>query len=153
LTRKPTKLNQKYEIPDLDRLLKHKRKLRKLWKETRDPKCKTAVNWVTQNIRRMVWKKAPEGWETKLANCKVTPQAIWPIEKSLKKRGGPKTPSAIHGPLGPLFYPIDNANATADCLENQFTVHNLCDCDHRQQVEATVQVLLATGDEGAPVKF
>jgi hypothetical protein len=28
---------------------------------------------------------------------------------------------------GPLFYRIDKANITANCLENQYTVHNLCD--------------------------
>jgi hypothetical protein len=43
----------------------------------------------------------------KLANCEVTPQATWPTAKSLSKRGGPKTLSAIHGPLGPIFYSID----------------------------------------------
>jgi hypothetical protein len=32
------------DIRGLDRLLKHKRKLKKLWQETRDPACKTAVN-------------------------------------------------------------------------------------------------------------
>jgi hypothetical protein len=101
----------------------------------------------------MVGKRALEIWETKFPNCEVTPQAISPIAKSLTKRGGLKEPSAIHGPLGPLFYPIDKANAIADCLENQLTAHNLCDCDHRQQVEATVQALLATVDEGAPVNF
>jgi hypothetical protein len=131
LTRKTTILDQKYEIPGLDHLLKHKRKLRKILQETRDPACKTAVNWVNQNIGRMVWKRALVRWETKLANCKVTPQAIRPIAKSLSKRGGPQAPSAIHGPLGPIFYPIDRANIIADCLENQFRVHDLCDCDHR----------------------
>jgi hypothetical protein len=39
-TRKTMKLDQKYEMPGLDHLLQHKRKLRKLWQETRDPKCK-----------------------------------------------------------------------------------------------------------------
>jgi hypothetical protein len=34
------------DIPGLDRLLKHKRRLRKLWQETRDPGCKRAVYWV-----------------------------------------------------------------------------------------------------------
>jgi hypothetical protein len=48
--------------------------------------------------------------------------------------GGPKVQSAIRDPLGPLFYPIDEANTIADCLENWFTAHNLCDCDHRLQV-------------------
>jgi hypothetical protein len=59
-TRKTMKLDEKYEMAGLDYLLKHKRKLRKLWQETRDPKCKMAVNWVTQNTRRMVQKTALE---------------------------------------------------------------------------------------------
>jgi hypothetical protein len=60
-----------------------------------------------------------------LANCEVAPQAIWPLAKSLTKRGGPKAQSAIHVPIGPLFYPFDKANAIADSLDNQFTVHDL----------------------------
>jgi hypothetical protein len=73
-TRKTTKLDRKYEIPGLYRLLKHKRKLRKLWQVTRDSKCKMAVNWVTQNIRRMVWKRALEdekqSWQTVKSHLK-----------------------------------------------------------------------------------
>jgi hypothetical protein len=72
----------------------------------------------------MVWKRALDRWETKLANCKVTPQAMWPTGKYLTKRGGLKAPSAIHGPLGPIFYTTDKANIIADCLENQFRVHD-----------------------------
>jgi hypothetical protein len=40
------------DIPGLDRLLKHKLRLRKLWQETRDPACKTAVNWVSKSTRQ-----------------------------------------------------------------------------------------------------
>jgi hypothetical protein len=136
-------------MPGLDHLLKHKRKIRKLWQETRE----TAVNWVTRNIRRMVRKRALERCETKLANCEVTPQAIWPIAKSLSKTGGPKTPSAFHGPLGPMFYRIDKANKVAHCLENQFRLHDLCDCDHRRYVEAQVEALMGTVNEDFPVNF
>jgi hypothetical protein len=93
----------------------------------RNPLCKTAVNWVTRNIRRMVQKGALERWETKLANCEVTPQTIWPIAKSLIKRSGPKAPSAIHGLLGPIFYQIDKASIVAACLEKQFRAHGMCD--------------------------
>jgi hypothetical protein len=74
----------------------------------------------------MVQKRTFERWETKLANCEVRAQAIWPIPKSFTKSGGPKAPSAIHGPSGPLFYPTNKAIAIAHCLENQFTAHNLC---------------------------
>jgi hypothetical protein len=66
------------------------------------------VNWVTETIRRMARKKAIEWWETKIENCEVTPQAIWPTAKSLKKRGEAKATTAIHGPSGPVFYPNEN---------------------------------------------
>jgi hypothetical protein len=32
------------DLPGLDRLLKYKKRMRKLWQETRDPGCKTDVN-------------------------------------------------------------------------------------------------------------
>jgi hypothetical protein len=41
------------ELPGLDRLLDHKQRLRKMWQETRDPACKTVVNWETKQIGRM----------------------------------------------------------------------------------------------------
>jgi hypothetical protein len=50
----------------------------KLWQETRDPGCKTAVNQVSKAIRRMIRKKTLEQWETKLAYTELTPHTIWP---------------------------------------------------------------------------
>jgi hypothetical protein len=94
----------------------------------------------------MVRNTALERWETKLANCDVIPQAMWPLVKSLTKTGGTKATSAIHGPLGLIFYPIDKANIIGDCLENQFRAHDLSDCNHRRHVEARVKALLATAD-------
>jgi hypothetical protein len=148
-TRKTTILGRKYEIPGLDRLLKHRRMLRKLRQETRDPACKTAVNCVSLNMWRMFRKRRLEICETKLANCEVAPQAIWTIAKFLSKRGGQKEPSAVHGPLGPIFDPIAKANIIADCLENKFRARDLCDCDcdHRRHVEAQVEALWVTVDE------
>jgi hypothetical protein len=81
----------------LETLFKHKKRLRKLWQETRDPACKTAMNWVTKTIGRIARKKALERWENKIENCEVTPQAIWPIAKSLTKRGEAKVTTAIYG--------------------------------------------------------
>jgi hypothetical protein len=83
--------------------------MRKLWQETRNPGCLTAVNLVSKEITHMTRKKTLEGWRTKLTN--VTPQAIWPIAKSLANRDGPRAPIAIHGPSGPTFQSIDKANA------------------------------------------
>jgi hypothetical protein len=40
-TRKTTILDRRYEIHGLHRLIKHKRELRKLWRETRKLACKT----------------------------------------------------------------------------------------------------------------
>jgi hypothetical protein len=67
---------------------------------------------------------------------------MWPIVKSLANRDRPTAPTAIHGPSGPKFQPVDKANAISDCLERHFTPHKLCDENHERQVEATVQALL-----------
>jgi hypothetical protein len=135
------------DIPGLDRLRKNKRRLRKLWQETRDPACKTAVNWDTKSIRRMT------RWVTKISNTKVIPQAIWPIAKSPLKRDGPRAPTAIHGPSGLKFHPSEKANAIADCLKNQFTHHDLCDENHERRVEVSVQTLLEAVDNKPPERI
>jgi hypothetical protein len=137
-------------LPGLDRLLKHKQRLRKLWHETRDPACKTAVIWIVKTIRRMTRKKALERWETRIANCEATPQALWPIAKSLVKRDGPKAPTEIHGSSGLKFHSLEKANANADYLQKLFTPHDLCDENHERRVEARVQALLETVDNSPP---
>jgi hypothetical protein len=53
----------------------------------------------------MTRKKALERWETKIGNAEVTPQAVWPIAKSLLKRDGPRAPNAIHDASGLKFLP------------------------------------------------
>lgn len=92
------------------------KKAYKIMSKTTDPKCKTAVNWITEIITRMVRKRTLERWKTMFTNCEVTPQVIGLIAKSLTKRCGPKAPTAVYGLLGPLFYPNDKANTIADCL-------------------------------------
>jgi hypothetical protein len=67
----------------------------------------------------------------------MSPQAIWPIAKSLMKRDGSKEPNAIHGPFALTFHPLQKANAIGDSLENQFTPHDLCDENHKRRVEAS----------------
>jgi hypothetical protein len=86
-------------------------------------------------------------------NCEVTPQAIWPTAKSLTTWDGPRAPPVVHGPLGPIFYPVDTATKTAACLESQFTANDFCGYDYKRQVEARVHTLLATVHEDTPVKF
>jgi hypothetical protein len=100
----------------------------------------------------MVRRRAVERWETKLANCEVTPQAIWPIAKSSQK-GVDQSTICNSWSLRPIFYPIDKANIIADCLDDQFRAHDLHDCDNRRHVEADVEALLATVDEDTPVNF
>jgi hypothetical protein len=102
-------------------------------------------------MRRMTRKKALERWETKIGSCEVSPQSIWPIAKSLLKKDGLRAPTAIHGPLGLKFLPLEKANAIADCLENPFTPHDLCDENHELRVEARVQALLEAADHN-PLK-
>jgi hypothetical protein len=62
------------------------------------------------------------------------------------KRNGPKAPSAVHGLLGITYYPNEKANLIADCLEIQFTSHDLYDENHERQVETIVEAVLAHVD-------
>jgi DNA polymerase III delta subunit len=101
----------------------------------------------------MTRKKALGRWETKKRKCEVTPQSIWPIAKSLLRRDGPRAPTAIHGLLGQKFLPLEKTNAIADCLENQFTLHDLCDENHERRVEARVQALLEAVDNNPPERI
>jgi hypothetical protein len=153
LTSKVTLSDINNNLPRLDHLLKYKKRLQKLWHETRDPACKTAVNWVLKSIRRITHKKALERWETKISNTEVTPQAICPIAKYLLKRDGPRAPIAIHSPSGLKFHPSEKANATADCLETQFTPHELCNENHERRVEARVQALLEDKENSLPQRI
>jgi hypothetical protein len=62
----------------------------------------------------------------------------------------PEVSTAIHGLLGLKYHPEDKANAIADCLESQFTPHDLCDGNHEWRVEARVQALLEAADNNPP---
>jgi hypothetical protein len=101
----------------------------------------------------MTRKKALERWEAKISSAEVTPQAIWPIAKSLLKRDGPRAPTAIHGATGLKYHPFKKSNAIADSLEIQFTPHDLCDDNHERRVEARVQALLETVDNDPPQRI
>jgi hypothetical protein len=82
--------------------------------------------------------------ETNLVNAGATPQAIWPIAKSLMNRNGSR---ALHGTLGLEFHSIEKANVIADCLEKQFTPDDVCDENHERWVEVSVQALLEAVDK------
>jgi hypothetical protein len=76
----------------------------------------------------------------------------WQIAKShLKRYGLQEKPSPVHGLLGPIYYPVDKANIIADCLQNQFTAHDLRDCDYSRHVKAQVEALLANFEEDISV--
>jgi hypothetical protein len=102
----------------LESLLKYKRKLKNLWKVTRDPACKTALNWVAKNIGRLTHGKALERWKTNVTNCEVTFETSWPITKSLMERVGPQAPTAVHGPSGITYHPNEKEKVIVGCLEN-----------------------------------
>jgi hypothetical protein len=81
---------------------------------SRNPACKTALNCVAKTIRRMTRRNVLERWGTKVGTCEVTPQVPWSYANSLMKRDGPKTPTAIRGPLRVPYDPEEKAKAIAD---------------------------------------
>jgi hypothetical protein len=71
-------------------------------------------------------------------------QVMWPIAETLIKRDGSTTPTAVHGFLRIVCHQNEKANATADCLENQFTSHDLYDENYERRVTTRVLALLTT---------
>jgi hypothetical protein len=69
------------------------------------------------------------------------------------KRDGLKAATAIHDSFGLTFHPLEKANAIADCLENQFTPHDLCDETHEWRVEVKVQALLEAAEINPPERI
>jgi hypothetical protein len=98
----------------VDRWLKHKKRLRALWEDKRDPERKRVVNGLSKTIRRKTCKRALNDGKQK-----------WLTLKSLKNKDGPRAPTTIHCPLGLKFHPLEKANAISDCLEKQFTPHHV----------------------------
>jgi DNA-binding Lrp family transcriptional regulator len=94
----------------------------------------TIANWIKETIRGITRRKALETWEKKIRNCKVTPQAILPIVKSLLKRVVPKAPTAIHFPSS-LKYQL--------WIVMKINSHE----NHKWLVEARVQVILEAVDD------
>jgi hypothetical protein len=64
--------------------------MRKLRHEIRDPAGKTAVKWALKIICRTSRRKGLENGGKKIISYVVTPQATWPIAKSLMKKYVPK---------------------------------------------------------------
>jgi hypothetical protein len=75
------------------------------------------------------------------------------IAKSFSNRDGPRAPNAIHGLLGLKYHPVAIANAIADCLENRFTPHDLCEENPERRVEAGVQALLEAVESDPPERI
>jgi hypothetical protein len=67
------------------------------------------------------------------------------------ERNEPRETTAVHGLLGITYHQKEIANATANCLENQITSHDLCDENHERDVGTRVQALLASVD-GTPLR-
>jgi hypothetical protein len=75
-------------------------------------------------------------------------EALWPIAEPLIKRDEPKASTAIYGPSGFKFRPLEKTNVTADSLWSKLTPHDLRDENDKKLVEARVQAVFeAVGND------
>jgi hypothetical protein len=80
-----------------------------------------AINWVARTIRGITCRKT-----------------LWPVAKLLMQSDGPKAPTAVHGPLGITYHLNEKANVTGNCLEKQFSSHDLYVENHERQMETRI---------------
>jgi hypothetical protein len=58
----------------------------------------------------------------------------------------PKAPIAIHCCLGLKFLSLGKPNLIANCLENQFSPHDMCEGNHERLVVAHIHALFEVMD-------
>jgi hypothetical protein len=63
------------------------------------------------------------------------------------RRDIPNAPVAVHSPSGLKFLPLGKANVIAECLEIQFSLHDMCEENHERRVVACVQALSEAIDD------
>jgi hypothetical protein len=100
----------------------------------------------------MTKKMLKEQWDTKMENCEITPQVIWPMAKTMLNKDAPKFPSMIHGYSSLKFLPLEKANAIADFLKI-VSYNMICEENHEREMETTVQGTLETDDTDTPEKI
>jgi hypothetical protein len=69
------------------------------------------------------------------------------------KQGWTKGTNCHSWSFRPKISSVDKANAIADCLQNQFTPHDLCEESHEWRVEARVRALLEAVDSDPPERI
>lgn len=110
--------NYQSTIPELQPLLKYKRKLRKYYQQFRHPDTKTELNYITKKIHILIQDFRIQQLDNDIQKAMAN-NNIWSITKRFKTKGKGRA-SAIQGPYGMVFSPIEKSETIADVLQNQF---------------------------------
>jgi len=109
---------------------------------------------IKRGIQRVEWqlsgsqepsendRESLERRETKTGNWGYTSSYIANCETPHICDGPKWRPTTLHCPLGLKYLPMQKVKAIADCFENQFTLHDICNEIHEWLMEARVKTPL-----------
>lgn len=105
--------------PGLARSVAIKNRARRHWQAFRTVNLRIEYNRLAAQLRRDITSHRKRVWEQKLSTLSINDHSIWPMAKSLLKRGTPNPP--LTTPSGPALSSAAKAEAIATVLEKSFT--------------------------------
>lgn len=136
-------------IQDLKTL---KNRVRKRWTRFRNPADKRELRRLTRELHRRAIEWRQEMWEDRMEAFLLNERKDWNLLKAVKDPKTPKT--ALHGPVGLIFDPLEKAELFADTYEHQNTIHIedfRIRFHHIRDIERQLQRIRQTRNDTQPV--
>lgn len=126
--------------------IKHKNRVAKEWKLTRNPATRRLLNRLQRELKVALNEHRNQRWSERLSALKVDDNSLWQATQQFTQRRARMPP--LHGERGGLVFSAeDKANALADAFELQFQPAEAQDLDHENIVRQQLAVFLAAEDD------
>ena len=134
-------------FPDLDLLIKEKKRVRKRWQQLRQAGDKAELNRLTNKIHKLMRNHRANKFAANVEDAIKDKYSVWKIGRRLKSSNKFDN-KPIHEATGLKYEAEDKANAIADSLEDQFRTHEPDDyLQHYRRVRRCVFNLEHTLDQ------
>ena len=127
-------------FPDLELLIKEKKRVRKRWQRLRQDRDKAELNRLTNKIHKITRNHRSNAFEKDIMDAMDNDNSVWKIGRRLKSSKNSEN-RPIHGATGLKYDALEKANAIAESLEDQFRTHEPDDdyLTHYRKVRRSVR--------------
>ena len=110
-------------FPDLDILIKEKKRVRKRWQRLRQARDKAELNRLTNRIHKLTRNHRANKFAAEVEDAIENKMSVWKLGSRLTSKNFDNKP--IHGATGLKYEAEDKANAIGTVLKTSFEPTNL----------------------------